>query len=60
MHCKLCEGSGIYYKPDGEDDFTSEYCVCDEGVIAEKRGAMKVLEVKWKESVGKPDVFLIN
>lgn len=48
-NCNLCHGSGIYYKPNGEDDFDAEYCACSEGEIAEKTNAMRVLPVKFDQ-----------
>lgn len=41
--CIRCEGSGIYYRPNGEDDFDAEYCSCPEGRFAEDAEVMKVL-----------------
>ncbi|MDO8094429.1 MAG: hypothetical protein Q6360_13205 [Candidatus Brocadiales bacterium] len=29
--CRLCEGSGVYNAPNGDDDFTQEVCPCTEG-----------------------------
>lgn len=45
--CILCEGSGIYYKPNGDADFDAEYCICAEGEATEKASAMKVLKVDF-------------
>lgn len=43
--CKMCEGSGIYYAPDGEDDFEAQYCMCREGRWAEMMGVGKVVGI---------------
>lgn len=58
--CRYCENSGIYYAPNGKDDFTPEYCQCKEGVRAEENNAMRVLKVDWQPSEGTPDVFIIG
>ena len=55
--CIKCEGSGIYYRPNGEDDFDHEYCDCPEGKRAEKGGVINVFPEsgttpimrEWKE-----------
>ena len=26
--CKYCEGTGVTYQPNGEDDYTKEVCDC--------------------------------
>lgn len=42
--CEKCEGSGIHYRPDREgDDFTPEYCSCEEGKLAEEHSMLDSL-----------------
>jgi len=30
--CEYCEGSGIASFPNGEDDYYTEFCVCEKGI----------------------------
>lgn len=43
IECRFCGNSGIYYAPDGDDDFTAQYCICAEGAKAEGTGIGEVV-----------------
>ena len=30
LQCSICGGSGVVYYPNGEDDYNSEPCICNE------------------------------
>ena len=40
--CELCNGTGTYYMPDGQDDVSPEICDCDnEELVALREQATK-------------------
>lgn len=54
--CIKCEGSGIYYRPNGDADFTPEYCICAEGEAAERSYVSTQNEVNFIPSEGEVNV----
>ena len=50
--CFKCENSGIYYRPNGEDDFDAEICDCEWGRGLENRNGLKNIPITWLKSNG--------
>lgn len=41
-NCRYCEGTGVYYQPNGEDDFDALECHCKTYVASQFKDGQRV------------------